>query len=81
MNKPIQVPCRLLYSLPHFIITIQIENISNEVKGILIVLDFGIKTRQIEPVSEVVFVDLAKVLVAPGRDELRTKVLAYSQKQ
>jgi hypothetical protein len=41
----------------------------------LVVLDLGVEARQVEAVREVLLVDLAKVLVAAGRDELREVVL------
>lgn len=70
MYQAIQVSSRLLYCLSHLIITVQIEYIRDEVQGILIVLNFGIQASKIESISQVVFVDFAKVLVTSRRNEL-----------
>jgi len=37
---------------------------------VLIVVDFGVETGEVEAVREVFFVDLTKVFVAAGGDEL-----------
>jgi len=70
------MPRRLLDLLPHIIIAVEVENISNKVKGVLIVLDVGIESSQIEAVGEIVFIDFAKVFVASRRDELEKELLA-----
>ena len=55
---------RLLYLLPHIFVAIKVEDICDKVKGVLIVLNVGIQSSQIEAVCEVVFVDFAEVLIA-----------------
>lgn len=78
MHEAIQVPRRLLDGLAHLIVALEIKDIGDEIQGILVILDFRVKARQVEPVGEVVFVDFAKVLVAPRRDELRTNNILVS---
>lgn len=63
--KSIEVPRRLLNRLSHLIVTIQVKDICDQVERILVVLDFGIEAREIKTISEVVFVDFAKIFVAP----------------
>lgn len=58
------MPCRLLDRFTHLIIAVQVENIRNKVERVLVILDFGIKSRQIEAIRQVILVDLAEVLVA-----------------
>jgi hypothetical protein len=55
---------RLLNLLAHIIVAIKVEDVGHEVERILVVLNFGIQTRQIEAIRQVLLVDLAKVLVA-----------------
>lgn len=55
---------RLLDGLSHLVIAVEVEDIGDKVEGILIVLDLGVEARQVEAVGQVVFVDLAEVLVA-----------------
>lgn len=72
MDKPVQVPGRFLYRLAHLVVAVEIEHVGDQVKRILVVLDLGVEARQVEAVRQVLLVDLAKVLVAAGRDELGT---------
>ena len=76
MDQSVQVSGGLLNRLSHVIVAVEIEDVSDQVEGILVVLDIGIKTRKVESVGEVVFVDLTEVLVAPGGDELGGTELA-----
>jgi hypothetical protein len=62
--QTVQMPRRLLNLFPHIVVAVEVEDIRDEVEGILVVLDFGIEARQVEAVGEVFFVDLAEVLVA-----------------
>ena len=64
MHQPVQMPCRLLDGFAHLIVAIQVEDIGDKVEGILVVLNLGVEARQVEAVGQVVFVNLAKVLVA-----------------
>lgn len=56
--------------LAHVVIAIKVEDVGDKVESILIVLDIGVETSEIEAVSQVVFVNLAEILVAAGGDEL-----------
>jgi hypothetical protein len=49
---------------PHIIVAIKVEHVGYEVERILVVLNFGVEAREVEAVGEILFVDLAKVLVA-----------------
>jgi hypothetical protein len=55
---------RLLNLFPHIIVAIKVEDVGHEVERILVVLNFGVQTRQIEAIRQVLLVDFAKVLVA-----------------
>jgi hypothetical protein len=63
--EAVKVPGRLLNGLTHLIVALEIEDISDEIQCVLIVLNFGVETCQVEPVGKVVLVDFAEVLVAP----------------
>ena len=64
MHKTVQVPCTLLNLLAHIVVHVHIEDVRDDIQGILIVLYFGIQTRQVEAICEVVFVDFAEVFVS-----------------
>lgn len=64
------MPRRLFYRFPHLIVAIEVEDIRNQVKRVLVVLDLRIESRQVESIGEVFFVDLAEVLIPPRRYEL-----------
>lgn len=70
MYKTIKVSGRLLNSLSHLIIAVQIKHIRNQIECILIVLNFRIQARKIEAISQVLFIDLAEVFVSSGGYEL-----------
>lgn len=59
------MPRRLLDRLPHLIVAVEVEDIGDEIQSILVILDFGVETRQVEPIRQVILVDLAEILVAP----------------
>ncbi len=61
---------------PHFIVTFQVENVSDQFERVLVVVEIGIESCQIKAVRKVVFIDLAKVFVASRRDELLTHTSA-----
>lgn len=70
VNKSVKVPSRFLDCLAHLIITVEVEDICDEVKCVLVVLDLGIESSQVESVGEVVLVDFAEVLISPRRYKL-----------
>jgi len=64
MNQAVQVPRRLLNLLPHFIVTVQVEHISDQVECVLIVLNISIESRQVESVRQIILVNFTEVLIA-----------------
>jgi len=70
MNEPVQMPRTLFYLLSHVVVDLHIEDIRDEIQGILIVLYLGVQASQVEAVRQVVLVDLAEVLVATRCYEL-----------
>ena len=70
VDKAVKVAGRLLDGLAHVIVAVEVEYICDEVERVLVVLNFGVQTSQVEAVGEVVFVDFAKVFIASGGDEL-----------
>ena len=58
------MPCRFLNLFSHIIVTIQVEDISDEVKSVLIILDIRIESSQVEAVREIVFVNLAEIFIS-----------------
>lgn len=59
------MPGRLFDALAHLVLAVEVEHVCHQVEGILVVLDFRVKARQVEAVREVLLVDLAEILVAP----------------
>lgn len=78
MHQTVKVPCRLLDGLSHLIIAVEVEDIRNQIEGILVVLNLGVQASQVEPVREIFFIDFAEVLITAGRDELQQDELADS---
>lgn len=77
MDQAVEVTSGLLDGLAHVVFTVEVEDIGNQVEGMLVVVDFGVEASKVEAVSEVLFVDFAEVFVATGGDELdREKKLA-----
>jgi hypothetical protein len=70
VDESIQVPGRLLDRLPHLIIAVEVEDVRDEVQRILVILYFRVQTSQVEPISQIVLINLAEVLIASGRDKL-----------
>jgi hypothetical protein len=73
MYKAVEMAGRFLYRFSHVIVTVEIEDVRDQVKGILIVLNFRVKACQVETIGKVILVNLAEVLIAAGRNELWTK--------
>lgn len=65
---------RFFYLFTHLIIAIEVENVSDQVESILVVLDVGIEACEVKAVGEIVFVNFAEVLVSARRDELRDEM-------
>lgn len=66
VDETVQVAGGLLDGLAHIVITVDVEDIGNQVEGVLVVLNLGVQTRQVESISQVLFVDLAEVFVPSG---------------
>ena len=79
MNEPVKMPGRLLNGFSHLIVAIKVEYVCDQVESILVVLNLCIEACEVESVGKVVFVDLAEVLVATGRDELEMDLSADGQ--
>ena len=45
VDQAVQVSSGLLNRLPHIIVAVEIEHVSDEVQGILVVLDLGVEAR------------------------------------
>lgn len=70
MHKTVEVSSALLDLLAHVIVDLHVEHVGDEVERILVVLDFRVKAGQVEAIGQIVFIDLAVVLIAARRDEL-----------
>ncbi len=70
MNQTVEVSRRLFNLLAHVIVAVQVKDVRDQIKGILVVLDVGVEACQVEAVREVVFVNFAKVFIAAGRYKL-----------
>ena len=64
MHEAVQMSGRLFDVITHIIVTIQVEDIRYKVKGILIMLDFSVESGQIEPICQILLVDIAEILVS-----------------
>lgn len=72
MNEAVEVTGRAFNFLTHLVIAIVIKDVSDQVQSVLVMLNVDIETCKIEAVGDIVFVDLAKVFVATGCNELET---------
>ena len=52
--------------LAHVIFTVKVEYISDQIKRMLVVMHFSVETSEIEAISDVFFVDFAKIFIASG---------------
>ena len=68
--EAVEVPGRLLDLFAHLVFAVEVEDICDEIKCVLIILHFSVEAGEIETVGQIFFVDLAKVFVATGGDEL-----------
>jgi hypothetical protein len=66
---------RLFDCFAHVIFAVKVKDVCDEIKSILVVLNLGVETREIETVCQVLLVDLAEVLVSAGRNELVGNIL------
>ena len=68
--EAVEVASGFFYRLAHLIVAVQIEDVGDKVQGILVILYLNVQAGKVEAVGQIIFVDLAKVLVAPGRYKL-----------
>lgn len=66
MHQAIKMSSTFLDLLAHVVVHFHIENVCYQVQSILVVLYFCVEPGQVEAISQIVLVDLAKVLVAAG---------------
>lgn len=64
------MPRIFLNLLPYLILALEIKHIRHKIQRILVVLHLLLQPGEVEAVRQVLLVDLAKVLVAAGGDEL-----------
>lgn len=64
MHQTVQVASAFLDLFSHILVDFHVKHVGDKVECILVVLDFSIESCQVESVREIVFVNLAKVLVA-----------------
>ena len=64
------MPCRFLNLLSHIIVTVQVKDVSDEIKSVLVILNIRVEPSKVKAVCEIVFVDLAEIFIAPRGDEL-----------
>lgn len=76
MNQTVEMPCRLLDLLSHIVIAVQVEDIGDKVKSVLIILDIRVEPSKVEAVREIVLVNFAEIFVSSGRDELHVYLSA-----
>lgn len=70
VDETVQVPGGFFYRLPHLVVAVEIKDVRDEVKSILVVLNFRVEAGKVEAIRQVVLVDLAKILVAARRYKL-----------
>ncbi len=70
VHKAVEVSGRLFYRLAHVIFAVEVEDVGDQIQGVLVVVDFRVETRQVEAVGYVFFIDFAEVFVATRGDEL-----------
>ena len=56
--------CRFLDLLSHFLIAVEVENVSHKIQCVLIILDFGVEIGEVKSICKVFFVDVTEILIA-----------------
>lgn len=64
VNQPVEMTSRLFNLLAHIIVAVEVEDISDEIEGILVVLNICVEASEVEAVCQVIFVDFAEVFVS-----------------
>jgi len=78
MYEAVQLPGRVLYLISELVVAVHVEDVGDEVEGILVVADLEIEACEVEAVGEIIFVDLTEVLVALGGEELGEAILSVN---
>lgn len=73
MNEAVEVTGGFLNLLAKVIVGIKVKHVGDQIKRVLIVLDLGVETGQVESIGEIFLVNFAKVLIATRGYELRDK--------
>ena len=63
VDQAVEVSGRLFNLFAHLVVAVKVEDVGHEVEGILVVLHLGVQPGKIEAVGQVLFVDLAEILV------------------
>jgi hypothetical protein len=71
MDQAIEMTSGLFNLFAKVVVGVQIEDVRDQVHSVLVILHLGVETGKIETVQEVLLINLAKVLIATRRDELR----------
>lgn len=71
MYQTVKMTSGFLDLLSKIIVGIEVEHVGHKVKRILIVRDLGLQPREVKPIGQVIFVDLAEILVSSRRDKLK----------
>ena len=56
---------RLFYLVSHLLVAVQVKYVCDQIKSILVVLDFSVQPGQVEAIGKVIFVYFAEVFVTP----------------
>jgi hypothetical protein len=74
------VPGRFLDRLSHLIVAVKVEDVGDQVQRVLVVLDLSVEAGEVEPVGQVVLIDLAEVLVSTRRNKLAPESACENQR-
>jgi hypothetical protein len=61
---------RLLDLFAQVVIRIKVKHVCYQIQSILVIWYLGVESSKVEAVSQILFVDLAKIFVPTGRDKL-----------
>ena len=66
VDEAVEVAGGLLNRLAHVVFAVEVEDVGDQVQGVLVVVDLCVQAGEVETVGDVFFVDLTEVLVATG---------------
>ena len=70
VDETVQVTGTLLDRLTHVVFAVEVEDVGDQVQGVLVVVHFCVEAGEVEAVGDVFLVDFAEVLIAARGDEL-----------